>query len=498
MTVRFSRRTALAGLLATVAQAGWADAPLRSPRPEARHGAVPPRPQARTTLDDVVSDAGLSGAVSIFVADAKTGAVIEAFAPSTPLPPASVTKTVTSLYALDALGADHRFATRLMATGPVVDGVLQGDLVLAGGGDPTLQTDDLAQMAADLRATGITKVTGGFQVWGGGLPNRAEIDPNQLDYLGYNPSIGGLNLNFNRVYFEWTRESDGYRVSMDGRSETRRPEVSMATMEVIDRPGPVYTYAGGNGVDRWTVAKGALGKNGSRWLPVRYPAIYAGQVFRDLAAGEGIVLPDPALCAGEPAGSVIVTHESAPLTDMIRDMLKYSTNLTAEVIGLAATRAAVGHPLATRDSARHMAVDLLQKAGVAARFADHSGLSDENRITARSMVRFLTAPEAEATLSPLLKTIVMAGADGKTLTPQPAAVVAKTGTLNFASALAGYLRTPDGTDLAFAIFSADLDRRAATADSLDEVPPGAREWNRRAHRLQQTLLSRWAAVAKSD
>jgi D-alanyl-D-alanine carboxypeptidase/D-alanyl-D-alanine-endopeptidase (penicillin-binding protein 4) len=53
------------------------------------------------------------------------------------LPPASVAKALTSLYALDTLGADHRFQTRVMATGSVIGGVLKGDLILVGGGDHT-------------------------------------------------------------------------------------------------------------------------------------------------------------------------------------------------------------------------------------------------------------------------------------------------------------------------------------------------------------------------
>ncbi len=502
MNLPLSRRTILAGLLAAAAGPAIADAPVRSPRPVSRDS-VPASargtgPRARTTLEQVIADAGLDGSIGVALADVATGTLLESHNASEMIPPASVTKTITSMYALHALGPDYRFDTRLIATGPVTEGVLQGDLILTGGGDPSLLTDDLADMARLLDATGLKEVSGAFLVWGGALPGRQTIDPTQLDYLGYNPAIGGLNLNFNRVYFEWTRVNGTYQVSMDARSDTARPAVSMARMEVVDRPAPLFTYQDGGGVDEWTVARVALGKSGSRWLPVRYPALYAGEVLRSLARSRGIKMAEPVEVSSLPEGVALVTHQSAPLTDIIRDMLKYSTNLTAEILGLAATKAAAGYVLPTRDSARRMAIDLLETAGVAARFADHSGLSDESHISARSMVRFLTTVGTESQISPLLKHVLLTGQDGKALPNQPAEVVAKTGTLNFASALAGYVRAAGRSELAFAIFSINQDRREATRSSDEELPEGASAWNTKAKALQQTLLKRWAAMGQAN
>ena len=61
-------------------------------------------------------------------------------------------------------------------------------------------------------------------------------------------------------------------------------------MQVVDRAGPVYTYRRGDGVDEWTVARGALGNGGARWLPVRRPDLYAAEVFQTLVRSHGIVL----------------------------------------------------------------------------------------------------------------------------------------------------------------------------------------------------------------
>ena len=71
---------------------------------------------------------------------------------------------------------------------------------------------------------------------------------------------------------------------------------------------------------------------------------------------------------------------------------------------------------------------------------------------------------------------------------------AKTGTLNFVSALAGYVTAPDGTRLAFAMFMADEKRRAGVAKVDREAPQGSKSWNKAAKRLQQALIERWATL----
>ena len=76
-------------------------------------------------------------------------------------------------------------------------------------------------------------------------------------------------------------------------------------MTVQDRGAPVYTYdLSADGMDDWTVARSALGDGGARWLPVRQPARYAGEVFRTLAAARGITLP-PAEVQRDPGQAVI-------------------------------------------------------------------------------------------------------------------------------------------------------------------------------------------------
>ncbi|SEM69891.1 D-alanyl-D-alanine carboxypeptidase / D-alanyl-D-alanine-endopeptidase (penicillin-binding protein 4) [Loktanella fryxellensis] len=454
------------------------------------------RPVARTTAVDMIRAAGLDGQVGFVIADADTGEVLERVDGSAPRPPASVTKALTALYGLETLGDDYRFVTRVLATGPVTGGVVQGDLILAGGGDPLLDTDDLAVLVQQMVDAGVTGATGDFQVWGAALPEEKEIEPGQLDQLGYNPSLGGLNLNFNTVYFSWARQGGDYAVTMDARSATRQPPVQTARVTVADRTGPVYTYAAGADVDEWSVARSALGEAGSRWLPVRFPDLYAADVFRTLAREAGVTLPAAAAIGVLPATTTELSRfESAPLREVVTDMMRYSTNLTAEVVGMTTTAERQDAALPMRASAADMEAWITARAGFAPVLFDHSGLDGNNAISAADMVALLDADGVQEVLVPVMRPVVMLDDQRQAIADFPADVRAKTGTLNFVSALAGYVATDSGRNLTFAFFAYDPEARAASRASLDEQPAGAAAFNGRAKRLQQDLLQRWAVLA---
>lgn len=499
MTARMTRRALLGGLAAAgLGQGAFAQssqAPTTSLRPAARSTDLLKTYQA--PLSELIAQSGLPGQVSAQVADVKTGLVLESHNPLRALPPASVAKALTACYALDVLGPGHHFETRLMATGPITDGRLEGDLILAGGGDPTLDTDTLAGMAKRLREeAGISEVTGRFLFWDGALPTLTGIDPEQPDQVGYNPGLSGLNLNFNRVHFEWKRSGDGYAVTMDARSANLRPDVLSARMTIEPRSYPIYTYADAGSYDNWTVARNALGKAGARWLPVRKPALYAAEVFQILARANGIVLRTAERIDTLPeAATGLVTQQSAPLRVILRDMLKYSTNITAECVGLTATKAHRGPVTSLKASAEAMNGWAKQTLGMLSpALEDHSGLGDDSRLSARDMVIALIAARKSMGIKPLLKEHPMRTEDRKIIEDHPVKVYAKTGTLNFVSGLGGFIDLPDGTELAFAYFSADLPRRDALTRDERESPPGGVAYATRSRKLQERMLDRWGIV----
>ncbi|TFL18477.1 D-alanyl-D-alanine carboxypeptidase/D-alanyl-D-alanine-endopeptidase [Jannaschia formosa] len=463
-----------------------ANAPERSVR-------VPQRPddilaRSAPAADALVAEAGLGGKVGFVVADAATGEVLETYNPIRPQPPASVAKAVTALYALETLGGGFQFETRLIATGPIRGGRLDGDLVLVGGGDPALDTDGLNALAAQARAAGLTEVAGRLLVADGALPGFDRIDRTQPEHVGYNPALGAVNVNFNRVHFSWRRNGSGYATTMDARTDRFRPEVSTARMRVADRSLPVYTYERDGEVDSWTVARGQLGGSGSRWLPVRNPALYAGDVLRSMLRANGVTAPAAARIGAAPNGTVIARERSAELTRVARTMLRYSNNLTAEILGLTST-VRLGVVPRTLDASGDVMSNWVQERTGARRpdFDDHSGLNGTTRISAADMVTVLTARGAMARLRPVMRELTI---EGDVRIP----IQAKTGTLNFVSGLAGYFNARSGRPLAFATFCSDLDRRGGLSVAERERPEGGRAWGQRARSLQFDLIERWEKV----
>ncbi|MEL7254797.1 MAG: D-alanyl-D-alanine carboxypeptidase/D-alanyl-D-alanine-endopeptidase [Pseudomonadota bacterium] len=478
--------SALAGL----ASIGHAKAPEVSLRPKKRPDAF--SPLTAPSPDAIINSAKLGGDVTYSVVDIRTGKTLENRAGGTALPPASVTKAVTALYALHALGPNYRFETRLLATRGVSNGVVQGDLVLAGGGDPTLDTNALAGLAAKLKEAGIREVRGRLRVWGGALPFERILDDKQPEHVSYNPAISGLNLNFNRVHFEWKRVGGDYTVAMDARSNKYRPDVRVARISVAPRSLPVYTYTDRGDHDSWTVARDALGNGGARWLPVRKPEAYAAEVFATFLRSQGISVKIGKPMTQAPGGEIVARHRSAKLTSVLQGMLKFSNNLTAELVGMMATAQLQGQARPLKASARAMsawAQDALGMTG--AKLVDHSGLHETSRLTADAMAKALARVHGEGALKPILKDIPMRHQNGKVNANHPVKVAAKTGTLYFVSSLAGYISSARGKDMAFAIFTANSGLRASYDPTSGQRPQGSRGWNSRSKDLQQKLIERW-------
>ena len=295
----------------------------------------------------------------------------------------------------------------------------------------------------------------------------ATIDPGQPAAAGYNATISGANLNFNRVFLAWTPGEKGPRLAFSAPGETWSATPAAIVAELT--PGGIVGHRIEGGREVWSLPRPGLRGRGSVWLPVRAPGRYAGDVFGQLAAGAGLALPE-AEQATAAAGAAVAEHASPALGDMLRDMLRYSTNLTAECVGLRASQARGLAPGGLAASAAAMSGWAQARYGLeATRLVNHSGLSDASRLTARDMVGVL-AGAADGPLPGLLPERPILDEARKPVADSGVRVVAKTGTLNFASGLAGYMLGQ--RRLAFAIFAADSGAAGAGAAGGARRPAG--------------------------
>ena len=225
-------------------------------------------------------------AIGYLLIDLASGQELAEFNPDLPLIPASTVKLATAVVALDVLGPEYRFRTELLIDGRVERGVLRGDLILRGGGDPSLDVADLLGLAVRLENSGIRQVDGRFLIDDTALPRFSEIEPTQPPQAPYNASIGALSLAFNRVW------RGGAAVA--SMSHLCRPCTRRASRGAPGRlpPGGVELRSNDQQAVVWRVADRGRRRQVTE-LPVKDPGLHAGYMFRQLAGAQGISLMPP-------------------------------------------------------------------------------------------------------------------------------------------------------------------------------------------------------------
>jgi D-alanyl-D-alanine carboxypeptidase/D-alanyl-D-alanine-endopeptidase (penicillin-binding protein 4) len=410
--------------------------------------------------------------------------------PGTLLVPASAGKLVAVATAAAAVGWDYRYETTVRATGPIVDGVLQGDLVVVGSGDPTIGGrggEDIGPWIDALKAKGIHRIDGRVI----GDDDAIEEPRPQLawawDDLGYTTGalFGALNLAENRMVVTVTPASvaggptaltvdpqAAYR-PLGNRSVTGAPG-SPQLLWPEQRPGePFLTVAGSIPAGAAPARLGISAGNPTFWFAsvLRNRLQRAGIEVTGEAWDVDDAMPKPA----HEGSTVLHTHRSRPLADIAQPLLKESINLYGEAV--MRLNAAPG-VFPTNDAAIEGMRQRMDAWGIprdAWQVIDGSGLSRRNAIAADAIVTILQRMYDAAGMSPWMRALPIAGVDG-TLdgrmkgTPAENNVRAKTGTMSNIRALAGYVRTRDGENLAFAIMADNFEGAGSVATAaIDRI-----------------------------
>ena len=407
-------------------------------------------------------------ALGIVVRDVATGTDLLQVNPSTPRAPASTMKILPTWAALDLLGPAYSWKTRAWSDAPVVKGVLKGNLYLQGGGDPLLTIERWWRFVNDLRQTGLRVIEGDIvidQTRFTALAERPE-DFDGKSWRTYNVLPDALLVNWQSSDFTIKPADDGAGIDItiqpfpDGLVVENR--VKLGSGRCVGRNDQVSYAIEPSKPDR-VVASGRLSAScgpQTQRLAIMDAAQYAYGTFVTLWRQQGGQFRGGMLRAPvPPAARLLLTHESEPLSEIVRVTNKYSSNMMARSLVLAIAAEMNGTP-ATTASGERTILDWLKTRGLVLPelvIGNGSGLSREASISPDSMAKVLIGAHQSRFAPEFLTSLSLGGLDG-TLQKRfqsledPSRVRMKTGTLRDVSCVAGYVTGKSGKVYAVVVF----------------------------------------------
>jgi D-alanyl-D-alanine carboxypeptidase/D-alanyl-D-alanine-endopeptidase (penicillin-binding protein 4) len=407
--------------------------------------------------------------------------------PRTLLVPASTAKLVSVATAADAVGWDYTWETRVGSTGSISDGVLHGDLMVSGTGDPGARGDDDAMVAIVnwLRASAVTRIEGRIIGDDNALEEPRPAFAWAWDDLGYPTGAlyGALNEAENKALVTIAPGSvagEATQLSLDASSQGR-PLINRSvtgargSLQLLwpeQRPGETaLTIAG-------SIPAGA--PPARLMVSAGNPTLWFATVLRNAVTMAGIEVTGPAVDIDDidpPAAvTTLYVHRSQTLAAIVQPMLKDSINLYAEAaMRLNAPR---GPRLVTNDDALNGFNGRLQAWGIPRdgfQMVDGSGLSRRDVLAPETLLTVLRRMYDASGTSPWMRALPVAGVDGSLEsrmkgTPAERNVRAKTGTMSNIRTLAGYVTTAGGEHLAFVVMLNDFEGTGAQAvQAIDAI-----------------------------
>lgn len=440
-------------------------------------------------LGDALAKARLPrGAVSLLVTpvdDSKTLASLNTLVARNP---ASVIKLVTTWTALDVLGPQHRFKTSVHALGPVKDGVLEGDLLIRGGGDPFLVMEDFWKMVGDVRAAGIETIRGDLVIDQSRFappttgPGDFDNEPHRL----YNVAPRALVTNFKAIRFHLEPGEKGVHITTTpplpalrltseirltkGRCTSKGLRITMRSPSTQPFDEVVFGGRMPTGCKGYSLNRTALDANQYThglfgWIWQQWGGTFTGGVREGLAPADS---------------KPVVVHRSRTLNDLVRPLNKWSNNLMSRslLLAIGATRNPNG---ATPADGREVLTRHLRKQGLETKrlFVDNgAGLSRDARTDVAMLAGLLRAAWQSPHMSEFVSSLSVVGRDGTTrrrFRRHPAAgrMHLKTGQLDDVIGVAGYVLPKSGRRLAIALL---INRKGAHQGPGQKFRDAFLEW----------------------
>ncbi|KLN54591.1 D-alanyl-D-alanine carboxypeptidase/D-alanyl-D-alanine-endopeptidase [Variovorax paradoxus] len=374
-----------------------------------------------------------------------------------PVNPASIMKLVTTYAALDLLGPAYSWSTPVYVDGTVSNGVLNGNLYIKGQGDPKLVLERAWLLLRRVQGLGITTVSGDIVLDRSAFDGAIENDPAAFDgepLRPYNASPEALLVNFKSVNMVFTPERGGQlaRVSYEPplASVSMQPTVALAPGECGDWRAAIrpdfsdpnrIRFMGGLpaacGEKSWAVAYAD---------PRTYGLRAIGGMWAEMGGRVGGQMRDGRVPAGL---KPVFEFGSPPLSEVVRDINKYSNNVMAQqlFLTLGLTQKNRGSFEASRSALGQWWRDRIGTGEAPPVFDNGSGLSRDERISAAALGRMLQVAWRSPLMPELVSSLPAMGVDGtlrKRALRSGGAAHLKTGSLRDAAGVAGYVHGASG------------------------------------------------------
>jgi D-alanyl-D-alanine carboxypeptidase/D-alanyl-D-alanine-endopeptidase (penicillin-binding protein 4) len=377
--------------------------------------------------------------------------------------PASTMKLVTTYAALSLLGADYRWTTSILLRGRIDGDTLDGDLVLRGGGDPKLVIEDMTELVARLRATGLRTIRGNLVIddslydVGDLASEKFDGDPSQP----YSVRPHAALMNFKATRFVVRPSGGAVSIELDP---------PLAGVPVVNEvklvrgacrfgaPGLAIRDAGSE--ERPTIRVGgaysaSCGEQSTMVAVLNHRQFIHGFFGAAWQQSGGVWAGRTVVESGVEASLPALVQWTSPrtLADVVRDINKFSNNVMARQVMLqTSTGTAVERQPATVERARRVVAGWLERRGLRSPelvIDNGSGLSRQERIAPAALARLLVDASRSEQAAVFAESLPVVGVDGTMrhrLRNDPVAGRAwiKTGSLNDVRSIAGYVDAASG------------------------------------------------------
>ena len=449
------------------------------------------RPYLPPAVEQVMARHKVPGtALSVYVREIGRDEPVVSYNATVPRSPASTIKVVTTYAALEMLGPAYTWRTRAYASGPVRDQVLEGNLVIEGGGDPFMTADRWWGFVAGLRQAGLARVTGDVVIDNSYFAPQGD-DRGAFDnqpYRSYNVLPDALLVNFQTATFSLVPDlaAGMAKVSVNPAPANLIVENSVRLLQSGCRRG-----AGGVSIAMPDGPSGnriaISGDYASGCGPLSFTRAimrapdFAYGTFRTLWQQSGGQIDGGWRVGAVPPGAdLLYTHDSLSLAEVIRLVNKYSSNSMARALLLTLGAEKAGRP-GTAAAGRQAIVEFLASRGIEVPelvLENGSGLSRVERISAEGLADVLTAAWRSQYMPEFAASLPLSATDG-TLRKRFRApemqgrLRMKTGTLEGVSALAGYVNAASGRTYVTAIV---LNHPGVESGPGEQVQAALIEW----------------------